>query len=144
MAGFFLSSADEEDVRQCLVLYWLVIFGIGIYDLCPMTVFGITNLQNLRDQVPLCDLVLGAEFWVVWVAIHRRSMVPLQLQLSLPEPHQCPLKDTHCWHLSMSPGCFFLPSKRSIVSCSCSASQQNVTEKLGPLPPTLSFIKQLK
>lgn len=53
--------------RRCeaMVLYWLVIFGVGIYDLCPMAVFGITNLQNLRDKVPLCDLVLGFESCVL-------------------------------------------------------------------------------
>lgn len=55
------------------------------------------------------------------VAMGRRNMVPLKLKLRLPELHECWLKDTHCWHLSVSPGCFFLPSKRSVVSCWFSA-----------------------
>lgn len=43
---FFLPSAEEGGVMQCLLLYWLLIFGVYIDDLYPMAVFGIINPQN--------------------------------------------------------------------------------------------------
>lgn len=87
---FFLSSAYEEGVIQCLILYWLVIYGFDTYNLYPMAVSGttcevyISKLQVEKDKFHLCVFMLFFESCVYSHLQEEYGAIEV-IKLSLPE-----------------------------------------------------------